>query len=70
MENLQQVAGSLVVAAGAEAARGEAEAPESDEPATAEVSFVAEKLSPDVQFRMERIPGHFPARYRRVPIEP
>ena len=51
-------------------AGGEAEAPEPDEPATVEVSLVAEKLSPDVQYRMERIPGHFPARYHRVPIEP
>ena len=66
-ENLPQVAEPLVEA---EPTRGEAEAPEPDEPATVEVSLVAEKLSPDVQFRMERIPGYFPARYRRVPIEP
>jgi hypothetical protein len=34
-----------------------------------EVSLVAAKLNPAVQFRMERIPGFFPARYRRVAIE-
>jgi hypothetical protein len=49
---------------------GEDEAPEAAEPATVEVSLVAEKLKPAVQYRTERIPGYFPARYRRVPIEP
>jgi len=35
-----------------------------------EVSLVAEKLNPAVQYRMERIPGYFPPKYRRVPVEP
>jgi hypothetical protein len=70
-ENLPQVAGPLAeVAAGSGPVCGEAEAPEPGHPATVEVSLVAEKLNPAVQFRMERIPGYFPARYRRVPIEP
>jgi hypothetical protein len=70
-ENLPQAA-ELVgeVDAGAEPICGEDEAPESDETATVEVSLIAEKLNPPVQFRMERVPGFFPPRYRRVPIEP
>ena len=51
----------------AEPARAEDEAPE---PGEVKVSSGAEHLKPPVQFRMERIPGYFPARYRRVPIEP
>jgi hypothetical protein len=72
-ENLPQVAGPLVeVAAGAEPARAEAEdeAPEPGEPASVETFLVAEHLNPPVQFRRERVPGYFPAKYRRVPIEP
>jgi hypothetical protein len=70
-ENLPQVAEPLVhVAAEAEAACGEDESAEPGETAAVEVSLVAEKLNPAVQYRMERIPGYFPARYRRVPIEP
>src|SRR5215831_2766288 len=62
-ENLAQVTGPLMeVAAGAEPARAEDEAPEPGEPAMVEDS--------PVQFRLERIPGFFPARFRRVPIEP
>jgi hypothetical protein len=38
--------------------------------ATVEVSSSAELIKPPVQYRMERIPGHFPPKYRRVPIEP
>jgi hypothetical protein len=49
---------------------GEDEAPEPSKTATVEVSLVADPLKPAAQFRMERIPGYFPARYRRVPIEP
>ena len=48
----------------------EDEAPEPGEPATVEVSLVAEKLNPAVKFRMERVPGFFPPKFRRVPIEP
>jgi phage terminase small subunit len=69
-ENLPQVPRPLAeVAVEAGAVCGEDEAPEPREPATVEVSLVAEELNPPVQYRMERIPGYFPARYRRVPIE-
>jgi hypothetical protein len=71
VENLPQVAGPLAgVAVEAEPARAEDEAPELGETATVEVSIAAEKLNPAVQFRMEAIPGYFPPKYRRVPIEP
>jgi hypothetical protein len=71
MEPAEEETEPLVeVAAEDEPACREAEALEPDETGTVEVSLVAEKISPDVQFRMERIPGYFPARYRRVPIEP
>jgi hypothetical protein len=70
-ENLPLVAEPLVeVVAARESACAEDEGPEPDEAATEEVSLVAEKLNPAVQFRMERVPGFFPARFRRVPIEP
>jgi hypothetical protein len=70
-ENLPQVAGPLAeVRAGAEPVCGEDEPPESGETAAVEVPLVAEKLNPAVQYRMERIPGCFPAKYRCVPIEP
>jgi phage terminase small subunit len=70
-ENLLRVAGPLAeVAVEGEPARAEDETPEPGEPATVEVSSVADTLKPAARFRMERIPGYFPARYRRVPIEP
>jgi phage terminase small subunit len=70
-ENLPQVAELLAeVAASAEPTRAEDEAPEPGENATVDVSSGAEKLNPAVQYRRERIPGYFPAKYRRVPIEP
>jgi hypothetical protein len=70
-ENLPQAAELLgEVEAGAEPECGEDEATDSDKPATVGVSLVAEKLNPAVQFRMERVPGYFPPKYRRVPIEP
>ena len=71
VEPAEEEAEPLVeVAVEAEPARGEDEAPEPEEPATVEVSLGAEKLNPDVQFRLEPIPGFFPPRYRRVPIQP
>jgi hypothetical protein len=71
VEPAEEEAEPLVeVAARDEPACREAEAPEPDETITVEVSVVAEKLNPAVQYRMERIPGYFPARYRRVLIEP
>jgi len=70
-ESLPNLAEPLLkVAAEAAPGCGEDEAPQPGDTATMEVSLVAEKLSPPVQFRMERVPGFFPARYRRVPIEP
>jgi hypothetical protein len=70
-ENLPQVAGPVAeVAAGGEPVYGEDEAPGPDKATTVEVSVVAKKLNPAVQYRMESIPGYFPPRYRRVPIEP
>jgi len=44
------------VAAGAEPASGEDEVPEPDEPATAEVSLVAEALNTAVQFGRSEFP--------------
>jgi len=65
VETPEEEAEPLVeVAVEAEPVSGEDEAPEPQEPAT------VEKPNPAVQLRMERIPGYFPARYRRVPIEP
>jgi len=70
VEPAEEEAEPLVeVVAGGEPACGEDKAPEPGEPPTVEVSLVAEKLNPPV-YRMERVQGYFPARYRRVPIEP
>jgi len=58
VEPAEEEAEPLVeVATEDEPAGGEAEAPEPDEPATVEVSLVAEKLSPDVQFGWSEFPG-------------
>jgi hypothetical protein len=71
VEPAEEEAEPLVeVAVEDEPACGEAEAPKPDETATVEVSLVADPLKPAPQFRMERVPGYFPAKYRRVPIEP
>jgi hypothetical protein len=69
-ENLPQVAEPRVeVAVEAERPCGEDDAPEPGEPATVEVSSVAAHRNPAVQYRLESVPGHFPPKYRRVPVQ-
>jgi hypothetical protein len=68
VEPAEEEAEPLVEAAEIESALHEDEAPE-PEPAMAEGSFIAEHRNPAVQFRLEAIPGYFPPKYRRVPIQ-
>jgi hypothetical protein len=61
---------ALIAEEEAEPAQGDDKVREFGEDDTVEKPLVAQHRSPAVQFRLEAIPGYFPAKYRRVRIEP